>query len=265
MYNLSKLAAGSVIAATAALGGASTVLADGYEPKGRVVYERPSDWSGVYFGLSSGYQWSSINVLDPLPPGALVAIPGGITSDHASAIVGAHLGLQHQFGNIVLGIEGGWSSTFRDRDGSSEACFAPPALTFIGPGFNCSAQLQDILTIGPRIGWAAGHWMPYVTGGYANAGYDFNVRNGTLITNPLVEQAHARLNGWFVGGGFEWKISPGWTAGLEYRHYEFTDNTVNAFTPTGVLLEPARFDATTDTVTARVSWRFNREVVTPLK
>ncbi len=59
MNKLSKLAAGSVIAATAALGGASAVLADGYAPKGKVVYERPSDWSGVYFGVGSGYQWNS--------------------------------------------------------------------------------------------------------------------------------------------------------------------------------------------------------------
>ena len=62
MYNLSKLAAGSVIVATAALGSAGVALADGYAPKGKVVYERPSDWSGVYFGVSSGYQWSSIDV-----------------------------------------------------------------------------------------------------------------------------------------------------------------------------------------------------------
>ena len=58
MYKVSKLAAGSVIAATAALGTASVALADGYEPR-RVVYERPMDWSGVYFGVGSGYQWST--------------------------------------------------------------------------------------------------------------------------------------------------------------------------------------------------------------
>ena len=62
MYKLSKLAAGSAIAATAALGGAGLALADGYAPKGKVVYEPPSDWSGVYFGVGSGYQWSSIDV-----------------------------------------------------------------------------------------------------------------------------------------------------------------------------------------------------------
>jgi hypothetical protein len=60
MYKVSKLAAGSVIAATAALGGASVALADGYAAP-RVAYERPSNWSGVYFGVQSGYQFSSLD------------------------------------------------------------------------------------------------------------------------------------------------------------------------------------------------------------
>src|SRR5882672_4794653 len=122
MYNLSKLAAGSFIAAAAALGGASAVLADGYTPKGKVVYERPSDWSGVYFGLASGWQWSDISVQNP-------AFPPGFAADHDSSLVGAHLGLQHQFGNIVLGLEGGWATAFRNNTGNF-TCFAPgPQLT----------------------------------------------------------------------------------------------------------------------------------------
>jgi opacity protein-like surface antigen len=254
MYKISKLAAGSVIAATAAIGGAGVALADGYEPKGRVVYERPSDWSGVYFGVGSGYQWSSIDVTGP-------AI--GISSDHDNAFVSAHLGIQHQFGNAVVGIEGGWMSSLRDKGGSSEFCDSVvPVLTapILAPGNFCSAQLNDILTIGGRLGWAAGHWMPYVAGGYASGGYDFNVR-----TPGLVEQAHTRLGGWYVGGGFEWAISPGWTTGLEYRHYEFDTDSTTAFGPTTGPLETVRFDATTDTLTARVSWRWGRPEPAPLK
>ena len=39
----------------------------------------------------------------------------GFTFDHGDGIVGAHLGLQHQFGNIVLGVEGGWASSYPGR------------------------------------------------------------------------------------------------------------------------------------------------------
>src|SRR6516164_3806489 len=100
MYKVSKLAAGSVIAATAALGGASVALADGYSAP-RVAYERPADWSGVYFGVSSGYQWSDI-------PVHFTDFGTKFSTHFDDAIVGAHLGVQHQFGVIVVGVEGGW-------------------------------------------------------------------------------------------------------------------------------------------------------------
>src|SRR5262245_64514342 len=126
MSKLSILAAGSVIAATAAIGSASVALADGYASK-KVAYERPADWSGVYFGVGSGYQWSSIDV-DHVPS---VAFPTGIgiSSDHDETFVSAHVGVQHQWGALVLGIEGGWMSTIRDHRGSHEFCSrAVPAL-----------------------------------------------------------------------------------------------------------------------------------------
>jgi opacity protein-like surface antigen len=256
MYKLSKkLAAGSVVLAATALGGAGVALADGYVGKGKtVVYERPADWSGVYFGVGSGYQWSSIDVSNDI----------SISSDHDDGFVSAHIGAQHQWGAVVLGIEGSWMSTLRGDDGSTDVCDSVlPSLTNpqIAPGNFCSARLQDIITVGGRIGWAAGHWMPYVTGGYANGGYDLNVRVG----GTLIETAHTRLDGWYLGGGFEWQVSPGWTAGLEYKHYEFEDGSTTAHFPAGPALETVRFDASTDSIAARVSWRWGRPEAKPLK
>jgi outer membrane immunogenic protein len=281
MSKLCKLAAGSVFAATAALGGASAALADGSSPA-KVAYERPADWSGVYFGVGSGYQWSTVDVHGPRFP-----VGFGISSDHDETFVSAHLGYQHQFGTIVLGIEGGWMSTIRDRDGNSRFCDSVPGvLTFpvIAGGDFCQARLNDIVTIGGRAGWAAGHWMPYVTGGYANAGLDFTARSrapdgpGVFGATVLQEEAHARVGGWYIGGGFEWTISPGWTTGLEYRHYEFDNRNTTAFSGCssnvtgcnsahlGTPVENVRFGDTTDTIEMRVSWRWGREqAAAPLK
>jgi opacity protein-like surface antigen len=126
--------------------------------------------------------------------------------------------------------------------------------------------------------------MPYVTGGYANASVDFETRIPGLVpgASVLTEQASARLNGWYIGGGVEWAISPGWTAGVEYRHYDFSNNTVTSNSactgaatpngcpfavgvPLGTALERLKFDDTTDTVSARVSWRWGRPDAAPLK
>jgi opacity protein-like surface antigen len=258
MSKLSKLTAGSVVAATAAFGGASAALADGYAAP-KVAYERPADWSGVYFGVGSGYQWSSLEVQFP-DAGTKVS------GNHDEWFASAHIGVQHQFGLFVVGVEGSWLSTLRDRE-DNETC--------PNPTFQCSTRLNDILTVGGRLGYAAGHWMPYLTGGYASAGFDFNARTlnapppGNFGATTLRETAHDRVAGWYLGGGVEWAISPGWTTGIEYRHYEFGSETTNDYNPaTGVFVERVRFaDPSTDSVEARVSWRWGREqaAAPPLK
>src|SRR5207342_3629603 len=107
-----------------------------------------------------------------------------------------------------------------------------------------------------RLGYAMGRWMPYITGGYANAANHVIARaNGTQVQ---VEEARARLNGWYIGAGVDMALAQGWTVGLEYRHYDFDDKTAPAFTNAGVFVEPLRFDSTTDTFTVRVSWKLGR-------
>lgn len=207
-------------------------------------------WSGFYFGVGSGYQWSNIDVNIPGIAGT------AFDADQDSAIVTAFLGVQHQFGSVVLGIEGGWTSTFRDDFGSTEC---PP----VPSGFSCQARFNDVLTIGGRLGWAAGHWMPYVTGGYASGRFAHEVRN--IGPDTLNNSASTRNNGWYLGSGFEWQVSPGWTAGLEYRHYEFDTDVDTAFTPLGVVVNDRAIDASVDTITARVAWRWGRPEPAPAR
>jgi outer membrane immunogenic protein len=219
MYKVSKLAAGSVIAATAALGGASVALADGYSAP-RVAYERPADWSGVYFGVSSGYQLSEI-------PIHFTDFGTKIKTHHDDALVDAHLGLQHQFGVIVVGVEGGWASTFRTNNENEVSC--------PNPAFQCSARLNDILTLGGRLGYAAGRWMPYVTGGHANAGWDFNARTVQAFGATLAETAHGRTG---VGISVAAWSGPYRRVGVPASSTATTSSTVGQRTITTPRLEP---------------------------
>ena len=76
-----------------------------------------------------------------------------------------------------------------------------------------------------------------------------------------------RHYGWYIGGGFEWKISPGWTAGVEYRHYEFEDRFRSPIPPAAQQFRPIGIDSTRrwTSITARVSWTFHRPEAKPLK
>src|SRR5262249_49802469 len=139
-----------------------------------------------------------------------------------AGVVGAHLGYQHQFGSIVVGVEGNWLTSIRDKFDET---------TCPNPAFRCSARFDDVLSVGPRIGWAAGHWMPYVTGGYATARFEDERRNTS--DGALRFSGSARHDGWYIGGGVEWIVSPGWSVGLEYRHYELDKAIVDFTTPAG--------------------------------
>jgi opacity protein-like surface antigen len=255
MRQLSKFAAGSAAVAVAAIASVGIAQADGMPSRGRaVVYEKPSDWSGFYFGVHSGWQWSQIDAS---------SIPGGLSQfdvSHDSPVVGGQIGIQHQFGNFVLGIEGTLSVAFQD-DYSSAPC--------PNPAFTCAARFDDVFTIGPRLGWAMGKWMPYLTGGYANAAFSEKISLNTNSSNPFEDRQ--RHSGWFIGGGVDLAMSHGWTIGLEYRHYEFDDAVYQVARTSAVtglidLSQPAnRLDVTSDIVTLRASWKLGRPEAAPLK
>src|SRR6185436_6467235 len=77
--------------------------ADGQARTAAPIAQAPTSWSGLYFGVHTGFQWSNVNVENP-------AFPPGFSFDHDSFVVGGHIGIQHQFGAIVVGLEGSLTS-----------------------------------------------------------------------------------------------------------------------------------------------------------
>ena len=100
LLSISALLAGAALA-FAGSANAADMPVKAAPPPMPVVY----DWSGLYVGFHSGYEWSTVGD----------TIPGVFTQTDSTVengILGFHVGLQKQFGNfgfgnIVLGIEGG--------------------------------------------------------------------------------------------------------------------------------------------------------------
>ena len=234
-------AAGAFVAMSGA------VNADGMAPRAAPVLQAPTTWSGLYFGVHSGWAWTDVtsNFVDAT--GA--SLGTNDSAQHDAPVVGGQIGLQHQFGQLVVGLEGGLTVAYQNSWGSVDCP---------NTAFSCAARFDDVLTIGPRLGWSMGRWMPYLTGGYANARFeDQRILKANNATTFLGSERH---NGWYIGGGVDMALAHGWTVGLEYRHYEYGDNVYNFHTPAGVVapLEQSTSDVSLDTFTVRVNWKFDR-------
>jgi outer membrane immunogenic protein len=96
--------------------------------------------------------------------------------------------------------------------------------------------------------------MPYLTGGYGNGSFQFNSQ--TTGGSPT-DDANTRAGGAYIGGGLDWAALNNWILGVEYRHYFFSAAVGNSTYTGAGGGEPIRFAPTTDTVMARLSYKFD--------
>jgi outer membrane immunogenic protein len=208
------------------------------------------NWSGFYVGGDAGWQGSTIGLSHPT--GVLAYSP-----HHNSFELGGFAGYQHQFGQIVVGIEGGYMAGF-----GSGSLGTTPTISIFTPGGTGTAQakLDDIWTIGGRLGWAtgaAGNWLPYITGGYAAGRFGFDAQDSLGVA----ESARATASGGYLGVGLEWAAwrnvigTSDLILGIEYRHYAFGAKDATGVASNG-LTETIHFDPKTDVVMARASFKF---------
>jgi outer membrane immunogenic protein len=209
------------------------------------------NWSGFYIGGDVGWQGSRIGLSRADPLGSLTYAP-----HHDSFAFGGFLGAQRQFGQLVLGVEGGYLAA----NGQASLGSTPSISIFIPSGTGTAqAKLRDIWSAGGRIGWAIGNWMPYITGGYANSSFEFDAQT-FAGSGHISEQARATAGGGYIGGGIDWALFNTWILGVEYRHYGFSTKTVTATQINAVgppSTEPVAFAPSTDTIVARLSYMFH--------
>jgi outer membrane immunogenic protein len=181
------------------------------------AYEPPFSWTGAYAGIYGGGGWGRSAFSDPFASG---------TFDLSGAVAGGTLGYNYQMGQAVLGIEGdgGWSNI----RGSGNCA-----------GLSCDTRNDWLATVRGRLGYAAGNFMPYVTGGAAFG----NIR--TSIAG--VGDADKTKAGWTAGGGVEAKIAGPWSAKVEYLYVDLGRGD-------SVLGSDAKF--TTNIVRAGINYKF---------
>jgi opacity protein-like surface antigen len=155
------------------------------------------NWSGFYVGGTAG----GLLVRDDhigVPP----FFAGGNNS-LSGALGGPTLGYNAQFGSsVVAGIEGdySWSSV---KDEISVACIP-----------DCHERIPYFATVRARLGYAAGGYLAYVTGGGAFTRFK-DTQAG------VVNLGSKNVTGWTVGAGLESMIAGGWSWKAEYLFADF--------------------------------------------
>jgi outer membrane immunogenic protein len=152
------------------------------------AYAPAFTWSGFYIGVNGGggfgrSAWDSTGGFD---------ISGGL--------VGGTVGYNYQIGQAVIGVEG--DIDWADINGTTNnACF-----------FGCKTSDDWLSTVRGRVGYAAGRFMPYVTGGAAFG----DIKAST----PGFAGGSATNAGWTVGAGLEFAVAGNFSVKAEYLYVD---------------------------------------------
>ncbi|MCI4677642.1 porin family protein [Rhodoblastus acidophilus] len=171
-------------------------------------YDYPSTftWSGFYAGLNAGAGFGNFN-------GSGQAYLG---SSPSGWLMGATVGYNYQQGNLLIGAEG-------DYDWSRIASDAS-----VAPGVASTGIIQNLATIRGRVGYAMDRILVFGTGGYA--GGDIRGVLNNIPAHAVADQSYW-ANGWTLGLGAEYAITPHITAKAEYLYASLGSNDYFNSTP----------------------------------
>jgi outer membrane immunogenic protein len=86
-----------------------------------------------------------------------------------------------------------------------------------------SFKTHYLATVAPRVGYAFGKWLPYVTGGFAMGDLDFSQKLHNLPANGFYEEGGNETDvnpGWMVGGGLQYAVADHWSVRAQYEYVD---------------------------------------------
>ena len=163
------------------------------------------DWTGLYIGAHAGYsRGSSSAVLSD--PATLAA-----SNTFSGTIGGVQAGYNYLMSSgLLLGVEADITFPSYLTSNSVVSLLATAQS-------NVTEQWDYVATARGRVGYAAGPWLAYATGGLAFAGERFL----NSPANGFDEKVLNTRLGWAAGGGLEYAFAPHWSARLEYLYSRF--------------------------------------------
>jgi outer membrane immunogenic protein len=199
-----------------------------------------ASWTGCYVGGHVGGDWSRSRYTFDNGAGLVE----NFVHEPDSWIAGGQVGCQFQFaGPWVLGAEGTWSATdLKSTD-----------LSVIDPARQRTLKIDQIATVTGKLGYAAGHWMLYGKGGFADGRIEtFAINTATGVLGDVRNWQ----SGWTVGVGVDYMVMPNLLIGGEFNYYNFGFNRTQLATD-GSLGVYSNTRSDVYSVMGRASWLFN--------
>lgn len=214
-------------------------------PEPEAMLPSSYSWSGAYIGGSVGFVTADSDVDNILFEGVASGI-APFTIDSSGWLAGVTVGVNQQWDNIVVGIEGdvSWASA----EGTHEDPIA---------GFSITTRLQALATLRGRIGFAADQLLLYATAGLAYGSVeaeladDYPLPLGTVVTTDT-----QGLFGWTAGVGAELAVADNISLKAEGLYYDLGSATYTFNEGPGGW-NPATADAATTGWIARVGANFH--------
>ena len=226
-YNMKKTTAGIVVALCGFCGtiyGGSQVSYSQAAPA-----PAPFTWTGFHLGVFGSYTHGqfepelnlsgTFNQIPPIIKNGLES-RGSADFDSDGGGVGGLIGFDYQLGKWVFGLEGAgeylWSRESRDTGAFILGVGVPPL------DMRTSFKTHYLFTVAPRIGYACGRFLPYVTGGLAVGDLEWSqtVRD---LSDPGTHLGDSRSEtnvGWMVGGGLQYALTNHWSARVQYQYVD---------------------------------------------
>lgn len=213
-------------------------------------------WTGFYVNGGVGYgAWAADTVVVNPTTGVcdicVTQVQGG---KGWLGVVGG--GFDYQISpKIVLGVFGDYNISSLEgtiQDG--------------GPYFAGDIKQTSAWAAGARAGWLlTPELMSYVNGGYTAARFSSASMVDTHAGAPSAFSTPATtMNGWFLGGGVEAALAPGWFWRSEYRLAYYGSKTLPDTDGTGGINDSITFKPTVQTITTQLVYKFDPGHMAPL-
>lgn len=172
------------------------------------------DWSGFYLGAQTGYLWGDGDTYAYVAAGTILR-RGEQKAD--SWLGGLYAGYNWQpTSGVVFGVDADFAfmNANSGLEGTVTAAGGPGGANFHGTDVDWTSAFRL------RAGFTADRFMPYLAGGLALAGADFDFDHAAdagSMSKTLV--------GFTVGGGFEWAATDNIIFRTEYRYTDYGKST----------------------------------------